>query len=139
VADPPARNVETVRGWLDCYNARDIEGLLAHSDSAIEFKSVFAGLESEGVFRGPEGLREYFKEIDDAYESFQVVPSDYIDAGAGVLVVADAVWRGRGSGADGATPIFAAFWLKAGKVLLEETFTDRAEGFAALGLSAEDG
>ena len=134
----PSPNVEAVRGWVECYNARDVEGVLALSDPSIEFKSIFAGLGSDGVFRGPEGVRAYFEEIDDAYESFQVVASDYVDAGAGVLVVADAVWRGKESGADGATPIFAAFWLKGGRVLMEETLTDRAEAFAALGLSDAD-
>jgi ketosteroid isomerase-like protein len=130
---PPA-NVEAVRRWLESYNARDIDGLLSVSDPEIEFKSVFAGSGLTAVFRGAEGFRRYFAEIDDAYESFQVIASDYIDAGAGVLVVSDAVWRGKGSGADGSTPIFPAFWLKAAKVFLEETFTDRAEAFEALGL-----
>jgi ketosteroid isomerase-like protein len=138
VGEAPSRNVEVVRDWVACYNARDLEGLMGFSDPSIEFKSVFAGMGSDGVFRGYDGVREYFAEIDGAYESFQVLVSEYIDAGAGVLTIAEAVWRGRGSGADGSTPIFPAFWLKAGKVLLEETFRDRAEGFAALGLSPEN-
>ncbi len=48
---------------------------------------------------------------------------------------ATAEWRGKSSGAEGKTPIYVVFWLRASKVLREETFTDRAEAFEAAGLS----
>lgn len=129
-----SRNVEVAQAWIDRYNERDIDGLLALSDPAIEFRSVFAGLESEGVFSGYAGVQAYFAEIDEAYERFVVVPSQWVDAGAGVLAVAAAAWIGRGSGAKGETEIFAAFWIKSGRVFHEQTYTDRAEAFAALGV-----
>jgi hypothetical protein len=47
-------------------------------------------------------------------------------------------WRGKGSGAHGQTPIVAAFWLRAGKVFREETFTDRADALEAVGLSEQE-
>ena len=78
---------------------------------------------------------EYFKTLDDAYERFEVVPNDLRDAGAAALIVANADWRGKESGAEGTTSIFVAFWLRAGKVLRVETFTDRAQALEAVGLS----
>ena len=58
--------------------------------------------------------------------------------GAAVLMVANVDWCGKGSGAQGETPIVAAFWLRAGKVFREETFTDRVEALGAVGLSQQD-
>ena len=127
-------NVDVVRGWIESYNGRDLEGLIALSAPDIEFKSRFAGIESGGVFRGYPGVVDYFKALDDAYERFTVPPHDFLDAGAGVLVAAHADWCGRASGAAGTTSIFVAFWLRAGKVFRVETFTDRAEALEAVGL-----
>ncbi|MGI9019468.1 MAG: nuclear transport factor 2 family protein [Solirubrobacterales bacterium] len=128
-------NVEVMRRWADAYNGRDIEGLLELSDSDIEFRSVFAGIESGGAFRGTTGVYEYFKAIDDAYESFQVLPDEYLDAGAGVVLPSQAVWTGRGSGASGATPVAVVAWLRKAKVMRVEVFPTRGEALEAAGLS----
>jgi hypothetical protein len=42
---------------------------------------------------------------------------------------------GKGSGADGKTPIFVACWLRAQRVLRVETFTNSAAALEAAGLS----
>ena len=98
-------------------------------------KSVFAAIESGGIFRGYAGFPfEYFKTLDDAYEQFELAPQDFIDVGAAVLMVAHIDWRGRASGAEGRGPLFAVFWLRAGRVFREESFTDRAEALEAVGL-----
>jgi ketosteroid isomerase-like protein len=60
----PQENVEIVRRWNDAYNRRDLETLLELTDPDFEFRSVFVGMES--VFRGYDGLREYFDGIESA-------------------------------------------------------------------------
>jgi hypothetical protein len=87
------------------------------------------------VFKLPKAISANACPIDEAYERFQSLPDDFIDAGAAVLVVTQIEWRGKRSGAYGQTPVVAAFWLRAGKVYREETFTDRAEAIEAVGLS----
>lgn len=130
-------NVAAVQGWVDAYNRRDFEGLIELTDPDCEFRSRFVALES--VFRAYEGFPyAYFKTLDEAYDHFEVVPSEFIDAGAAVLVVGHAEWRGKASGVGGKTPILPAFWLRARKVFRAETFTDRAEAFEAVGLSEQD-
>ena len=127
-------NVEIVRQWVDAYNARDTEGILHVIDPDFEFRSIFVAVES--VFRAPEGFpHRYFETLDEAYENFVVTPSELIDAGAAVLMVATADWRGRSSGAEGKTPVATAFWLKDGKVFRAETYADRSRGLEAVGLS----
>ena len=128
-------NVEIVRQWVEFYNRRDTDGLIQLTSPDYEMKSVFAGVEAGGIFRGYSGFPfEYFQAIDDAYEQFELVAEDFLDVGAAVLMVADIHWRGKGSGAAGRGPLFAVFWLRAGKVFREESFTDRAEALEAVGL-----
>ena len=127
-------NVDAVRRWTDAYNRRDFEVIIEVTDPDFEFRSRFVALESD--FRGHERFpHAYFRTLDEAYDRFEVIPSDFIDAGAAVLTVAHAKWRGKASGAEGSLPIFVASWLRAGKLIRTETFTDRAEALEAVGLS----
>ena len=122
------------RRFIAAYNRRDFESLIELMDPTLEFRSRFVALES--VHRASDGFPyTYFKMLDEAYDYFEVVPTEYIDAGAEVLAVGNAEWRGKTSGARGTTPIFAAFWLRARKVFRAETFSDRAESLEAVGLS----
>ena len=126
-------NVEVVQRFLEAYNQRNLELIVALTDPGFEFRSRFVALES--VHRAPEDFPyAYFEMLDDAYEHFEVVLSEFIDAGAAVLAVGLAKWRGKASGAEGETPIFPAFWMRGRKVLRSETFADRAEALEAVGL-----
>jgi ketosteroid isomerase-like protein len=128
--------VEIVQRWVAFYNRRDLDGLLNLTDPSVEAISRFVAIESD--FRGHAGLLAYFEVLDDAYESFELVPSDFIDAGAAVVVVAHVSWCGKESGARGETAVSPAFWLRAGKVFRTETFMDRREALEAVGLSEQD-
>ena len=126
-------NVHAVRGWFDAYNRRDFEELIETIDDDFDFRSRFVAIESE--FRGYERFpRAYFRLLDEAYDRFEMIPSEFIDAGAAVLTVAAAEWRGKTSGVEGSLPIFVASWLRAGKLFRTETFTDRVEALEAVGL-----
>jgi ketosteroid isomerase-like protein len=129
-------NVEVVRRWIEAFNRRDFEGLTELTEPDFELKSVFVPI--EGDFRGYAALHAYFDAVDEAYEHLLSVPEEFIDAGAAVVVVTHLDWRGKGSGAHGDTPVVVAFWLRAGKVFREETFTDRAAALEAVGLSEQD-
>ena len=72
--------------------------------------------------------------LSDAYDHFQVLPTEFIDAGAAVVVDGRAEWRGKASGAEGQTHVFPVFWMRARKVVRAEVFTDRAEALEAVGL-----
>jgi ketosteroid isomerase-like protein len=129
-------NVEVVRRWVDAYNRRDLDGLIALCDSEIEIRSYFVTIER--VFRGHEGIHEYFKGLDEAYAHFQLVPIEFIDAGAAVVFAGHVDWRGKESGAGGTTQIVPALWLRAGKVFRTETFTDRMQALEAVGLTEQE-
>jgi hypothetical protein len=127
-------NVEVVRRFLEVYNRRDFEAIIEVIDPTFEFRSRFVRIES--VHRASEGFpRSYFKMIDDAYDHFEVVLDEFIDAGAAVFTAGHAEWRGKASGVQGETPVFPAFWLRARRIFRTETFTDRAEALEAVGLS----
>jgi hypothetical protein len=126
-------NVEIARRWNTAYNERDFDMLSRLTDPSIEFRSIFVGIES--TFRGLDDIRTYFKQIDDAYERFQVIPERFVDAGAAVLLVTRTEWRGKESGVGGTMQLFVAAWVKAGKVFHIHTYTEGKEALEAVGLS----
>jgi ketosteroid isomerase-like protein len=127
-------NVEVVRRFLESYNSRDVDGIIAIMDPTFEFRSRFVGIES--VHRASEGFpHSYFEMLREAYDHFEVVLDEFIDAGAAVLTAGHAEWRGNASGVQGETPVFPAFWLRARKIFRAETFTNRPEALEAVGLS----
>jgi ketosteroid isomerase-like protein len=127
-------NVEVVRRFIEAYNRRDFGSINELIDPTFEFRSRFVGIES--VHRASEGFPDtYYKMLDEAYDRFEVVISEFIDAGAAVLTAGHAEWRGKASGLEGETPVLPAFWLRARRVFRAETFTDRAEALEAVGLS----
>jgi len=129
-----SENVEVVRRWTDAYNRRDFDEIIQIIEPDFDFKSRFVAIESG--FQGHERFPyEYFRTLDEAYDRFHITASEFLDAGAAVLMVATAEWRGKASGAEGQLPIFVACWLRAGKILRVETFTERAEGLLAVGLT----
>jgi ketosteroid isomerase-like protein len=128
-------NVDAARGWIDAYNRRDFDGLLELSDRDIELRSTFVQIES--VFRGHEGIHAYFESLGEAFDDWELVPSELIDAGAAVIVVERVDWRGK-SGAEGKTHNVPVMWLRAGKVFRIETFEDRAQALEAVGLTEQE-
>jgi ketosteroid isomerase-like protein len=89
------------------------------------------------VFRGHEGIHAYFDNLSEAYDDWELVPSEFIDAGAAVIVVERVVWRGK-SGAEGTTHNVPVMWLRAGKVFRLETFEDRTQALEAVGLTEQE-
>jgi ketosteroid isomerase-like protein len=128
-------NVEVVQRWIDAYNRHDIDALTAVCDPDIEFRSIFVTIEP--VFRGFGGIRSYFEALDEAYDHYQLLPIEFIDAGAAVVLAEDVDWRGKESGARGTTRNFPAMWFRSGKIFRIETFTDRGQALEAVGLSEE--
>jgi ketosteroid isomerase-like protein len=127
-------NVEIARHFVEAYNRRDFEGIIELIDPTFEFRSRFVGIES--VHRASEGFPySYFKMLNEAYDRLELVPSEFLDAGAAVVAAGHAEWRGKASGIQGETPVLGAFWLRARKVFRAETFTDRTEALEAVGLS----
>ena len=125
-------NVEIVLRWNSAYNSRDFATLIELTDLDFEMKSIFVSIES--VFRGYEGFpHAYFAAVEDAYERFQVIPEDYIDAGAAVLLLCRIEWRGKESGAEGTVRLAVGVWLKAGRVFHIESYADARDGFRAVG------
>lgn len=61
-----SRDVETIgRAWVDAFNRRDADGLIALSSSDIEWHPTLL-VGSRRVYRGHDGLRRWIADLQDA-------------------------------------------------------------------------
>jgi ketosteroid isomerase-like protein len=61
-------NVEQTKRAAEAYNRRDVEAMLEELDPEVEWHSALSILLSgkATVYRGHDGVREWFRELDDA-------------------------------------------------------------------------
>jgi ketosteroid isomerase-like protein len=126
-------NVEIVTGlfehWGTDYWRDHISEDVVWDASAIEFPGV------SGVYRGHEGVLEFFRTWLEPWQDPTVELVEAIDAGDSVFI--QMLWRGRGqgSGAEVERNFFGVYDLRDGLVVGFRQAETRAEGLEAAGLS----
>jgi len=127
---------ELARQVFDAFNERDIEGGLAVLDEEIEFHAPTSELANEGQpYRGPDGMRKYYADVEQVWEELEVMPSEFREVGDDHLIVFGRVY-GRGEGGyvqD--SPAQWVFAFKGDRIATIRVFTNRHSALAAVGLA----
>jgi ketosteroid isomerase-like protein len=131
-------NVESFKRVIEAINRGDVEAVLQELDPAIEWHMTvqeFIGGEA-GVYRGHEGVREYFRDMDEAFTEVEVDYAELRDLGDRVLAIGSFRTRGRHSGAVIESPLATLAEADAdGKGTRVLTYLDPKEALEAAGLS----
>jgi ketosteroid isomerase-like protein len=132
-----SRNIEIIKKSFEAFNRRDPEAYLRYVREDYEWRPfLFAAVEG-GVYRGHEGVREWFANLDEFFESFSAEVAEVRDLGDRVLVLGTLHGRGRGSGVPVESPVGIVVELDAdGMARRGVAFTSHAEALAHAGLEA---
>jgi ketosteroid isomerase-like protein len=127
-------NVETIRAALDAMNRRDIDRYLAHCTADVELRPPTDPI--EGPYIGPDGVRRYFLDVEDAAPDFHL-HADRIEAVGDSRVIGflrmTATFRTSGLPAD--QQVTTVYDLVEGKISHIRVFVDRQEALQAVGLA----
>jgi ketosteroid isomerase-like protein len=121
------------------YNRRDLDAITAGFHPEIEYypyrQFVEAGL-AEPVYHGPEGYRRYVEATYDVWgpEGVKLEPTEVIDAGDRLVLLADMPMRAQGSGVTLTEKYGSVWWLRDGLVGRVDDFLDQAEALRAGGV-----
>jgi ketosteroid isomerase-like protein len=126
-------NVETFKRAIDAYNSRDIEAMVEEVDPEVEWRPAWG---EAAVYRGHEGVRKLFRELDDVLDELHLEYSETRDLGDRVVAIGRVRMRGRGSGAETESPLATVVDLKNGKAIRVRTYLNPREALEAAGLSA---
>ena len=131
-------DIEVVRRVYEASAQRDPNAVLAAYDPEVEWdvsRSRMARLVGEGVYRGHDGLRRFFRAYHDAWEHISYSYDELIDAGEKVISVDVETARGKLSGADVELTQYGVWTIRDGKVVHAAWFSAREDAVEAAGLS----
>ena len=129
-------NVELHRHASVAYNTHDPETFIAHLDPSIEFHSAFALAGS--VYRGHDGVREYLRELEDAWgNEIRGEVEAFFDLGDYTLAFYVLHGRGRHSGAEVAMPLAQVVRWRDGLVVYFKVYAHREDALSDLGISED--
>jgi ketosteroid isomerase-like protein len=132
-------NVEIVRRIFEAVERRDRKTILALYDPQMEARAEPGTLADRigqrRVLRGHEGLREFDRELRQAFESFETTCEELIDSGSQIFSASRYTARGRGSGIEVEGPLQFGVWtIRDGRVVRVLWFSDRTQALDAAGL-----
>ena len=130
-------NVQATKRFIDAYNRRDVEAMLADLDPEIEWRSgILTSLGGEAaVFRGYEGFRKALGELYEALGETHIECSEMRDLGNRVVTIGRFRVRGRESGAGTESPWGAVADFKGSKAIRIRSYFNVEEALEAAGLS----
>ncbi len=109
---------ETVLALFGAFAARDAEAAIAVAHPEIELWAQPTGeqIGRREPYRGHDGLREYFADVDRAWESFEVDPGDFRVAGGGVIAFGSAMGVAHGESEARRVGVIWVFRLRDGLI-----------------------
>ena len=124
-------NVEIVRRVVAALNARDLEGYLACCREDVELHLPVVA----GVYEGPEGIKRWFADLEDAGPDFHIDLRDMKTVGGDrVVAFFHVASTGRASRVPVTMETAQTYDLVDGKIVRIRIFLDRREALKAVGL-----
>jgi ketosteroid isomerase-like protein len=129
-------NTDVIRGVYDAWIRRG-PGAFDALDPEIEVhpdpEAFWVGVDQ--VYRGHEGLREYLRAVNEAFEDYRPEVEDFLEVGDKVVTLAIEHGRGRDSGAEVRSERTAHVWtMREGTAVRLDLYIDRDRALEALGL-----
>jgi ketosteroid isomerase-like protein len=130
------QNVDFHRGIFDAFNERDIEALIACLDPRFELHPKLAAV-APAVYHGHDGARNWYQDLDDAWEYLRAEPEAYFDLGENTLAFYVLRARGRQSGLELALSIAALVRWRDGLAVYWMTYDNREDALRDLDVSED--
>ena len=132
------RNVELHRRWIEAFNSRDIEAVIALCDPSVELDSAFAAI-GGGIYKGHDGIRRYFRDYEDAWGAeIRVQPEAYFDLGEHTILFYVMRGRGQHSGADVEMALTQVARWRDDLLVYFKSYRQREDALSDLGVSAHE-
>jgi ketosteroid isomerase-like protein len=127
------RSVEIVRRAHDALNRGDMDALLVLCDGAFRL-DMSDRVFNPAVYEGHDGIRRFYAEVQEVWESYVWEPEELMEAGDNVVACLRSGGRGRGSGVEVERRTAMVWTVREGRATALRFFRDRTEALEAEGL-----
>jgi ketosteroid isomerase-like protein len=123
---------ETIFAAYEAWSRRDLDALLDVVHPDAEARPILGANIGASVYRGREGLREWFRDLHQEWETFQTRVTRIDARGDRAVLTLDVHARGRASGVVIDGDLYHLVELRDGMILRLEAFRDRDAAMQAL-------
>jgi ketosteroid isomerase-like protein len=125
-------NVEIVRRVYDALDEGDLPRVLEEAEP--EFEWMPPEQDMQGQVQGPESLRRFLEDQNEAFEDFRVEAEELKDHGDQVLALIRVRGRGRASGVKFDIRAATLWTFRGGRLIRGQVFPERGKALEAAGL-----
>lgn len=127
----PGDTVAIVRRAHEALNAGDIDALTALCDPSFRL-DMSDRVFNPAVYEGHDGIRAFYREVMDVWESFTWEPTELEAHGAFVVALLESTGKARGSGLELDRRSAMVWRVEEGTATSLTFYRDPAEAFAAV-------
>jgi ketosteroid isomerase-like protein len=127
-------NVEVVYRMASAVGQRDVAAFLDVTDPAVEWHTSLSVISEGGAYHGHEGVHQYIRDLDEAFESFEVTLDDVFALGEVAMAVGRVDYRGKASGVEQTEQFGWIVRFHESQVIYLRAFRDPEQALAAVGL-----
>jgi ketosteroid isomerase-like protein len=128
-------NVEIVKFLVAAFADRDLDAAARVLHPEVEIHPAIVGGPEGVVYRGLNGNRQFWTDVDAAWSEFRIDPEEFRDLGDRILVLGRAYARAEGSGIALDEPAAGIAALREARIVQFQSFSSQREALEAAGLS----
>ena len=117
---------------IEAFNRTDEDAFAACTTPDFEWSPSMSAIEAE-VFRGRDGIAEYFASLASAWERFHIVTDEFRELPETVVMLGRLEGLGKGSGVPVNSPLGMVFDLRDGLIARIRGFLDHDEALRVAG------
>ena len=127
-------NVDTLKQGYEAFGRGDLDGATKDFADDIRWENPEAPqLPNSGVTEGKDQVKQFFAELGNYWESFNLTPDEFLESGETVVVLSHAEAKGKDTGKDVKLPWVHIWRFEGGKAVEVQALTDTALAADALG------
>ena len=127
-------NTDVLKQGYEAFGRGDLEGATDNFADDIRWENPETPqLPNSGVIEGKEAVKQVFAELGDYWESFSIVPDEFVERGDTVVVLSHSEAKGKDTGKEVKLPWVHVWRFREGKVTEVQALTDTALAADALG------
>jgi uncharacterized protein len=126
-----------VEAYYPALNQRDVEAVLGLFAEDAEYLPFNVSVVEGGSYQGHAGIRKFFEDAADTWESLRAEPQVYKAKGDQIVVTGRLRCRGKQSGIDVDSPAAWVFSFRGRKATRMRVYLDPEEALRDAGLSEE--
>jgi uncharacterized protein len=120
------KDTDVVGALLSAFARGDEDAVAALLAEDFTFEPLSTEAADRGVYRGPEGMRRYMRDLAETWKQFDLAIAAVEEVSGHVVATGRIYARARGSSLVADDPVAFAFFLERGRVTWAKAFASEA-------------